>query len=73
MGHLSIHVTHPSYLCAYIHVTDGRTDRLMEACAQRPSLHLYAVDVGGNTYSNGSKKATAVGAVLVVREGMWAC
>ena len=34
--------------------------RLMEACAQRSSLHFYAVDVAGNTYSNGSKKATAV-------------
>ncbi len=32
----------------------------MEACAQRSSLHFYAVDVAGNTYSNGSKKATAV-------------
>jgi len=34
----------------------------MEACAQRSSLHFYAVDVAGNTYSNGSKKATAVSA-----------
>lgn len=33
----------------------------MEACSQRSSLHFYAVDVAGNTYSNGSKKATAVG------------
>lgn len=32
----------------------------MEACGQRSSLHFYAVDVAGNTYSNGSKKATAV-------------
>lgn len=32
----------------------------MEACSQRSSLHFYAVDVAGNTYSNGSKKATAV-------------
>lgn len=36
------------------------TNRLMEACSQRSSLHFYAVDVAGNTYSNGSKKATAV-------------
>ena len=37
------------------------TCRLMELCSSRPSLHFYAVDVAGNTYSNGSKKATAVG------------
>lgn len=34
--------------------------RLMDVCEARPSVHFYAVDVQGNTYSNGSKKATAV-------------
>ncbi len=33
---------------------------LMELCAKRPNLQFYAVDVAGNTYSNGSKKATAL-------------
>lgn len=33
---------------------------LMELCGKRPNLHFYAVDVAGNTYSNGSKKATAL-------------
>ena len=37
-----------------------RRHRLMDACGRRPSLHFYAVDQQGNTYSNGSKKATAV-------------
>lgn len=32
----------------------------MDVCEARPSVHFYAVDVQGNTYSNGSKKATAV-------------
>lgn len=39
----------------------------MEACSQRSSLHFYAVDVAGNTYSNGSKKATAVCLCVCVR------
>ena len=39
----------------------------MEACSQRSSLHFYAVDVAGNTYSNGSKKATAVCVCVCVR------
>ena len=33
---------------------------LMELCGKRPNLQFYAVDVAGNTYSNGSKKATAL-------------
>ncbi|EWM29162.1 methylenetetrahydrofolate reductase [Nannochloropsis gaditana] len=33
---------------------------LMELCEKKPNLHYYAVDVAGNTYSNGSKKATAL-------------
>lgn len=32
----------------------------MGVCEKRSSVHFYAVDVHGNTYSNGSKKVTAV-------------